>query len=316
MTTFFSSTDQSELQDNTPFHNYYLSLIVNYAGEYTARVAYIANRTTTVNYKNVHDQLITSTSEKEVLAMINMTIEWETPEVVVPDYFRDRFQKLKQEKEKKVSSYVGFYQPGRVYTGPNTHQVQDDLPWNSQGWGDEYEVYDTPVVSRQGTLPFVKDGKLQIGDKQLRSLSEVKSEIKSKIHKWLMNGVEEFTYAKLTDTSIPSLLNYLKGHFDLPDNEGDYPFFVNQMQRNMPAAFHGYLPALVSATGAGVLDVDTYDDNEVCVDLFSMFDSYEQYMSTMQDIESTGKEAPKVSEVVKKETERRSLFKINKRVKK
>ena len=39
MKTFFSGTDMSELEDNSEFYNYYLSLIVNNAGNMTAKIA-------------------------------------------------------------------------------------------------------------------------------------------------------------------------------------------------------------------------------------------------------------------------------------
>lgn len=41
MSVFFSGTDQSELEDNSPLHNYYLSLIVNNRMEMTAKVAMV-----------------------------------------------------------------------------------------------------------------------------------------------------------------------------------------------------------------------------------------------------------------------------------
>jgi hypothetical protein len=40
METYFSSVDDSELNDSSEFHNYYLSLIVNNRGDYTAKVAF------------------------------------------------------------------------------------------------------------------------------------------------------------------------------------------------------------------------------------------------------------------------------------
>ena len=40
MSSFFSSTDDKELEDNTQFHNHYLSLIVNNKEEYVAKVGF------------------------------------------------------------------------------------------------------------------------------------------------------------------------------------------------------------------------------------------------------------------------------------
>jgi len=43
MGTFFSGTDMSELNDNVDKHNYYLSLIVNFAGTFSAKVAFLSD---------------------------------------------------------------------------------------------------------------------------------------------------------------------------------------------------------------------------------------------------------------------------------
>ena len=42
MSVFFSGTDMSELEDNSPNHNYYLSLIVNNFMDFCAKVCFIA----------------------------------------------------------------------------------------------------------------------------------------------------------------------------------------------------------------------------------------------------------------------------------
>jgi proteasome lid subunit RPN8/RPN11 len=48
MAVFFSGTDNQELIDNSEFHNYYLSLIVNNHNEMTAKVAFRAQKKSTI----------------------------------------------------------------------------------------------------------------------------------------------------------------------------------------------------------------------------------------------------------------------------
>jgi proteasome lid subunit RPN8/RPN11 len=44
MSAFFSGTDTDELMQNADKHNYYLSLIVNFSGNYVAKVAFLSER--------------------------------------------------------------------------------------------------------------------------------------------------------------------------------------------------------------------------------------------------------------------------------
>lgn len=50
MGVFFSGTDMSELEDNSPNHNFYLSLIVNNFMEFCARVAFITSCEETIQF--------------------------------------------------------------------------------------------------------------------------------------------------------------------------------------------------------------------------------------------------------------------------
>lgn len=287
MQAFFSGTDFSELHDSTPFHNYYLSLIVNYAGEYVAKVAYIAKKITTVEYKNASDVPQKSTTEKEILAMIDMDIHWEVPEVTITDFFRTRFDKIKQEKEKKVpinrlpnNSRSTFIMGGPTQVS-GSHQSYN---WNE--WEREYDdSHYPPTLKGQGKPVITKEGNLQQGSKELRPLSLVEDEIRATLKLWLQEGATVLTTDMPISNDIPGLLNYFKDFFDQPENEGDYPFFLNQMQRNMETMFAKWPAKLVSLVGSKLLD--TYDpdsENDVATDFYGAFDSFEQYMSTIEDM--------------------------------
>lgn len=315
MRAFFSGTDMSELHDSTPFHNYYLSLIVNFSGEYVAKVAYLAKKTSTVEYKNVKGEPQVATTVSEVLAMIDMDIEWETPEVVVSDFFRARHAKVKQEKEKKVQYHRPTYSPGLTYYTSGASQGARVADRPHYDWDAEQPGARTHP--KQASIPFITEGgKLQVGDKQLRPKGEVEKDVREKVMTWLTNGVTEYTVGSTSDMSIKGMLDYLNDYFDFEDNKHNYPFFVNQMQRSMEDVFSGMSAGVVSKMGTDMLE--GYEDNDLAVDLYAMLDSYPQYIATMADIkmEATGKS--EFMEIYDKEKAKREAgkkeFKITKKV--
>lgn len=105
METFFSAEDWSELNDNTPLHNYYLSLIVNFKGSYTAKVAYMANMSTAYAFNDCEDQPVVSKNEKKVLMTINMDIVKEGTEI--DELFETRYEELRKSKV-VVTTYTSY----------------------------------------------------------------------------------------------------------------------------------------------------------------------------------------------------------------
>lgn len=83
MRVFFSTTDTEEIIDNSEFHNYYLSLIVNNNNDMTAKIAFRGkNRVESVShysYRGDDGKLITgsypSTSEEEVVYVYDCDIK-------------------------------------------------------------------------------------------------------------------------------------------------------------------------------------------------------------------------------------------------
>ncbi len=129
MGVFFSGTDVQELVDGTEGKNYYLSLIVNNAGDMCARVAYRGmlksegHITETVTFKDAFAKLITRkekidlTEEKEVLFFIECDI---ISEFDVDDTFCKRVDYIMEENKKKTKAFQDkwkTYQPKQVYDG-------------------------------------------------------------------------------------------------------------------------------------------------------------------------------------------------------
>jgi hypothetical protein len=97
MSVFFSGTDMEELNDSASAYNYYLSLIVNNYMDMTAKVAFVANATATIqkvdyvsldeNGKPFSMSQKDFTFEKEILYMYDCGITVPSIDIVVEDSF-------------------------------------------------------------------------------------------------------------------------------------------------------------------------------------------------------------------------------------
>ena len=109
MSTFFSSTDMDELQVNSKYHNYYLSLIVNNYLDATAKIAFcgkITNKKSIFSYRGENGELIQytcpNTEEEDVLFVYDCIIELED-QLNMTKQFQERVT-LIQEKAKRSKS--------------------------------------------------------------------------------------------------------------------------------------------------------------------------------------------------------------------
>lgn len=107
MGVFFSGTDNEELVDNSGFHNFYLSLIVNNRNEMCAKIAFKAktqtDTTVTINFldESGRDKKKKWTSSKEGEAIYVYKCDVIKSTEAVGDSFTDRFQELKVTKDKR-----------------------------------------------------------------------------------------------------------------------------------------------------------------------------------------------------------------------
>ncbi len=102
MSTFFSSTDISELEDNSKHYNYYLSLIVNFDGKWNARLGIpsVSKNTTDsmITDSNGKKITISKVSEKEELLMGTIEVEIEKDNIEY-DWVTERVNAMKKAKE-------------------------------------------------------------------------------------------------------------------------------------------------------------------------------------------------------------------------
>ena len=143
MRVFFSGTDQKELEQNSEFHNFYLSLIVNNFSEFVCKmamrgfsdfegVADIKARDESGNIYIYGQQPITY--KKQIVYEMNCEIIGETLSVEVEDPFRRRLdnllseKKVKEEKSrqsKAVTTKEQFW-PERFPSGEHKNKFKKD----------------------------------------------------------------------------------------------------------------------------------------------------------------------------------------------
>lgn len=157
MKVFFSGTDMAELEDNSPSHNFYLSLIVNNAMDFTAKVSFIATAEIRqeAEYKaldeNGNEYIIDNAvlkAKKEKLFIYDCTIQSNLDNVIPDNFFLRNIQEVLQEADKpkftpaKTTPAIGNPIPGNV----KPFQTQPAKSGPTMGGFKEidWDDYDTP----------------------------------------------------------------------------------------------------------------------------------------------------------------------------
>lgn len=115
MSTFFSGTDWSELEDNAPNHNYYLSLITNHKREDIAKLCYIGQVNNSITALDDNGEKYTQESSTEKLVVMDCVIVKETEEISVTEEFIKQVDKVITKATTLTTTYYG-----RSYTTPSS----------------------------------------------------------------------------------------------------------------------------------------------------------------------------------------------------
>lgn len=105
MSVFFSGTDQGEIHDNSEFHNYYLSLIVNNANDMVAKICFRGTqKSVKIQFKNEKGEKAVVTTDIDEDAIFEWECDITKPGKVTTeglDGFDERMTELKSHKKKK-----------------------------------------------------------------------------------------------------------------------------------------------------------------------------------------------------------------------
>lgn len=114
MRAFFSSTDWENLGDRACESNYFLMLIVNFSGEYCAKVAYKGvqkgNDGVELEFANNVDGIpplkLGSKKDRDVLVVMDCKIVIESVEIEVDEEFKNRYDSVVEQHKKEVEERV------------------------------------------------------------------------------------------------------------------------------------------------------------------------------------------------------------------
>lgn len=293
MQAFFSGTDMSELHDNAPLHNYYLSLIVNFSGNYVARIAYVAEvqNKNTVTFNNSEDveQVVEKETKEKVLVMMDLEIIKPVLQEVVPTYFQERYDVLKAKKEASRPVY-NTYSPSS--TGGRSYKDYED--WEKDGsakqgtlFKEEKGIYRTVHPGSQAVQKAKEIQKVQKGPGKLvnedgKYISVGEFEMRELIIDWLNTGLDVDMEMNPPGkfNSISDALNFFEGFYTT--HQESYDQFLTSMQKSALVVFRDYSLGLVSKKGSHLLNgyIDTIP---VAVDLYNILDTLQQFNAAIQE---------------------------------
>lgn len=149
MSVYFSGTDMSELNDNAPSHNFYLSLIVNNYMDTVAKVAFVGKMEQTVpqlkymgldeNGKSYPIEVRDFTITKEKLYVMDCEIQKTTEDLKVADDFAKKVEGIIKKSQQPKSTPAVKNNP----LVKKTTVPQGKTPMNLfKQWHDENDLFD------------------------------------------------------------------------------------------------------------------------------------------------------------------------------
>jgi hypothetical protein len=161
MAVFFSGTDDDELVDNSGFHNFYLSLIVNNKNDMCAKIAFKAKTETETNVT------LTFLDEKGKEKKKNLTSKKEEQSIYVykcniiksvesvEDSFESRFQELKGIKDRKIVEAANLREKATKGSSDFNERWKQPLLFEGLGWSSgvpKKKEEKTSVVERSSRV--------------------------------------------------------------------------------------------------------------------------------------------------------------------
>lgn len=290
MSAFFSGEDWSELNDNTPNHNYYLSLIVNFAGSYVAKIAYMADVENKFSFKNSEDKPQVSTISKKVMVVFDMNIFKES--IAVNDDFETRYEEMKkarEEAQKKVHIYP-YYSPGRNYSqasiagsGGDGWDREDPEEDSKKDVGEVGQTTTFPrsngeiITRKEGNRTIFKTVPDTLGISQARGLCL----------DWLNEGLKmEVVTAPKEFSTIIEAISFFSDHFRMKYFSGEYQSFIHAMQKLLVHVTQDFKPSITSQRFSDILGdyVPTTTLSKVAQDLRELAQGHPQYVTIMRKV--------------------------------
>lgn len=148
MTTFFSGTDQQELHDNVELYNYYLSLIVNFEGDYTAKIVTLARDSDSVVWMKNREGEYVQYLEKGGERMIQFDCDIH---LVTEDFLQKQLEETVAKKKAEAAARAAAAKANQV---KSTQHGTTGKAGKSPQSGKQYSLPLTTVPSDEDVYVF------------------------------------------------------------------------------------------------------------------------------------------------------------------
>lgn len=110
MQAYFSGTDNEEIEENSEFHNYYLSIVVNNAGNVVGKIGVrgVSNSTSPYECKSENGQPWSLTVNKKDDVIFSLDCEIDKYSPVVDEEFKKSVADIIKKKEQKSQLQIGY----------------------------------------------------------------------------------------------------------------------------------------------------------------------------------------------------------------
>jgi len=156
MAVFFSGTDMAELNDNAPAHNFYLSLIVNNAMDFLAKVAFIGEAKKDIKdvpytAKNVEgNNYIIERQDFQVnsqkLFIFDCQIYSDLQELSITEQFRDQVAKI------MIPKPVKTFPRQEPWNKPQEPWKKPNLPAHTNNQKSFFDDWDSPYTPNKEAI--------------------------------------------------------------------------------------------------------------------------------------------------------------------
>lgn len=241
MGVFFSGTDNEEINENSEFHNYYLSLIVNNKEEMCAKIAFRTkvkeNTKKEVKYKDSNGEEkifhVENNNENEYVYIFDCDIQKEQTINVSEDFILRTDEIIQKELDKNKKKYSYGYSPNNSYGGYNNKADWDydrsylagnsfDKPKQGKLFANEFDKHETSVKPSNYAIEvflskFISNDNLVVGS-YFDSLKQIQKFLGVSREK--ADEVDLAMYLDILDTNLISL--YLEEFEDEPLTHFDF----------------------------------------------------------------------------------------------
>lgn len=290
---FFSGTDSSELHDNAGNYEYYLSLIVNFAGSYCAKIAFEGTVNRGFKLKNPGNSGEFEEVTEDMLILVDLDIVKESKVILPSETFQERYEKVKKEKEE--SQAITHYTGSRMYAGKaygsyggnyqsnygrfdNVTQRElyhnwddDDIEYHNskKNKSKKNNIKDYPVKGKNGLIVSMSDSKF---DEYLLD--------------WFTRGLKAFEglHFNVEPDTVAEAINVFDEYFEGAEELKDQlEYFITYMTKIAPDVFADINPLLVRSKGVKAMDSWSSIYN-IATDLEIIFQSYPEYLIELENL--------------------------------